>query len=66
MNAEQYQKAGQLFHAALDLPRGEPLTFLHGACGGDEELRHQVESLLRAHEAAGEFISTPAIDVAAH
>jgi predicted ATPase/serine/threonine protein kinase len=65
MNSEQYQKAGRLFHAAMDLPAESRLTFLHGACGGDEELRHQVESLLRAHEEAGEFIATPAINVAA-
>ena len=28
MNAEQYQKVGQLYHAALDLPRENRSSFL--------------------------------------
>ncbi len=65
MNAEQYQRVGQLYHAALDLPREDRSPFLEGACGGDDELRRQVESLLRAHDEAGDFIATPAMKVAA-
>jgi predicted ATPase/serine/threonine protein kinase len=65
MTPERYQKIGQLYHAALDLPPEHRSPFLDGACGGDDDLRSQVESLLRAHEEAGEFISTPALDVAA-
>ncbi|MGH9373189.1 MAG: protein kinase domain-containing protein, partial [Vicinamibacterales bacterium] len=65
MNSEQYQRVGRLFHAALDLPRENRTPFLDGACGDDEELRHQVESLLRAHEQAGDFIAAPAMNLAA-
>ena len=57
MNAEQYEKVGQLFHAALELPREGRSAFLSGACGGDEELRQEVESLLAAHEQAGDFVA---------
>ena len=57
MNAEQYEKVGQLFHAALELPRESRSAFLRGACGGDEELRQEVESLLAAHEQAGDFVA---------
>jgi predicted ATPase/serine/threonine protein kinase len=64
MNPEQYEKIGQIFHAALDLPlEGRP-GFLRSACATDEELR-QVASLLEAHERAGDFVATPAMNLAA-
>ena len=65
MRSEQYQKVGQLYHAALDLPRETRSVFLDGACEGDQELRQEVQSLLVAHDEAGDFIETPALDVAA-
>jgi predicted ATPase/serine/threonine protein kinase len=65
MNAEQYQRIGQIYHAALDLPPESRAAFLDGACGEDEELRREVDSLLGADEKAGEFIATPAMSVAA-
>ena len=39
MNAEQYEKVGQLFHAALELPTEGRSGFLRTACAADEELR---------------------------
>ena len=65
MNAEEYEKVGQLFHAALELPRERRLVFLTGACGADEDLRQEVESLLAAHEKAGDFVAGRAMTVAA-
>ena len=65
MTPEQYQRVGQLYHAALDLPREIRSSFLDGACAGDDELRREVESLLRAHDDAGDFIAGPAMNVAA-
>ena len=65
MNAEEYEKVGQLFHAALELPKEGRSGFLRTACAADEELRRQVESLLAAHEQAGDFAATPAMDLAA-
>ncbi len=65
MTPEQYQRVGQLYHAALDLPRENRSSFLDGACAGDDELRREVESLLRAHDDAGDFIASPAMNVAA-
>src|SRR5262249_15719721 len=35
------------------------------ACGGDETLRREVESLIEAHGRAGDFLEAPALDVAA-
>ena len=64
MNADQYERIGQLFHAALELPRERRASFLNGACGADHELRTEVESLLAAHENAGNFVAGPATNVA--
>ena len=65
MTPEQYQKAGEIFHAALALTVEHRTQFLADACGDDEDLRRQVESLLAAHHDAGTFIETPALEQAA-
>src|SRR5262249_44521997 len=39
--------------------------FLAEACAGDADLRREVESLLVAHEDAGTFLQSPAVEVAA-
>src|SRR5687768_1770432 len=66
MTPEQYQRVGQLFHAALEVGPDSRIAFVTGACGGDEALRQEVESLLAAHDKVGAFIATPAVDVHAH
>jgi predicted ATPase/predicted Ser/Thr protein kinase len=66
MTSERYEKIGQLFHAALELPAENRAAFLSGACGADLALRQEVESLLDAHEHAGDFATAlPAGAVAA-
>jgi serine/threonine protein kinase len=44
-----------IFKAAVKLPADERMAYLDQACGDDQELRQEVESLLRAHEAPGSF-----------
>ena len=39
------------------MPSEERAAFLDEACGGDDELRREVDSLLAAHEAAVGFLS---------
>ncbi|HEX8068830.1 MAG TPA: protein kinase [Pyrinomonadaceae bacterium] len=65
MSPERWQQIERLFHAALAHAGEERAAFLAGACGGDEALRREVETLLAAHAEAGSFIETPAADVAA-
>ncbi len=65
MTPEKYEKVAHLYHAALDLPRERRSPFLADACAADESLRLEVESLLAANEAAGDFILTSAMSVAA-
>ncbi len=57
MKPEQYRRVGELYHAAMDLAPEARADFLAGACGGDETLRRQVESLLRARQQAEGFIA---------
>jgi hypothetical protein len=45
-----------LFDAASRLPREERAEFLRSACGGDERMLGEVESLLRSLESAGGFL----------
>lgn len=45
-----FDRVAELFDAALALPSADRGDFLVEACGGDEELRGEVESLLASHE----------------
>ena len=65
MNRELYEKVGQLFHAALELPPDNRAAFLRDACGADPALRSEVESLLVAHAQAGDFIQSRPTTMAA-
>lgn len=62
MTAEQYRRIGELYHAALELAPEARMDFLAGACGGDETLRGEVESLLGAHQQAEGFIAGKVAD----
>ena len=46
MTQQQWQLVEDLFHAALERPESERQRFLDQACGGDAELRAEVESLV--------------------
>jgi serine/threonine protein kinase len=53
----------EIFGEALKQPSPEARArYLVEACGGDAQLRHQVEILLNAHARAGEFLKPPAED----
>jgi eukaryotic-like serine/threonine-protein kinase len=65
MKAEHWRQLDKLFHLALERNPAERAAFLDQACGKDESLRKQVEALLAAHEEAGSFIESPALEVEA-
>jgi eukaryotic-like serine/threonine-protein kinase len=48
-----------ILNAALELPAAERRAYLDNACKGDVALRRQVETLLRAHEQAADFLEAP-------
>jgi len=60
MESEQWQRVEDLYQQAMVLEPGDRLSWLEDACGADEELRAEVESLLRAAQAAGSFLEAPA------
>jgi serine/threonine protein kinase len=61
MTAEQWLKVEAVLQAALDRPAGERVSFLSEACGGDELLFKETNSLIDAYLQAGDFIEQPAI-----
>jgi serine/threonine protein kinase/Tol biopolymer transport system component len=65
MNPERWQRIEELYHAALERAESQRPAFLEQACGGDEGLRREVESLLSFHQQAGSFIEAPALEEAA-
>ncbi|MEO6238190.1 MAG: protein kinase [Vicinamibacterales bacterium] len=67
MTPEQWRDVERLYHAALAQDAGERAAFLAAACGADEALRREVESLLHYEAHAAGFIEKPAapIDLAA-
>jgi len=65
MEPERWRKIEELYHAALAVEGSARAAFLERACGGDDDLRREVESLLASDAAAGSFIESPAMEVAA-
>src|SRR5215472_1704836 len=65
MRPERWEQIEQIFHAALKVEESRRASFLKEICGGDEELRLKVESLLTQHKDAGSFLESPALAVAA-
>ena len=65
MTPERWQRVKEIFQTALDRAPGERSAFLAQACGGDEALRKEVESLIASHEKSGTFIDAPAYEAAA-
>jgi serine/threonine protein kinase len=65
MQSERWIQVEKLYQAARDCPAGERSDFLKQACGGDEALRREIESLLAYESQAATFMETPALHVAA-
>ena len=63
--SEQWEKIREVFGAALEREPGQRAAFLCDACGRDESLRAEVESLLSAHsktEGLSEYIWPSPLD----
>ena len=60
MNAELYRRARDVFVRAIEVDAGERRAFLDSQCGGDPDLRSEVESLLAAHTEKEGFDSVTA------
>ena len=61
MIPDQWQKAKELFDAAVKRSPDERHLFLDDNCNGDEAVRREVESLLANSEDAAGFLEQPAV-----
>jgi hypothetical protein len=60
MADEPSNRIADLYERALAHPPEERQRFLHDACGGDEALRREVESLLEFESDSEKFLERPA------
>jgi len=65
MTPDRWQKIQELFEASLARPRHDRALFVSQACGGDESLRQEVESLLASDSAEESPFENAASNVAA-
>ncbi len=65
MTPERWQQVKEIFNSAINYRPDERSVFLSKTCLEDEELRNEVESLIRSYEKSGEFIDAPAFKEAA-
>jgi eukaryotic-like serine/threonine-protein kinase len=61
MSGEQWQNVKEIFDAALRRTPEERAKFLAEICGGDDDLRREVESLLASFAEADSFLETPPV-----
>src|ERR1700758_3352806 len=64
MKPEVWRRVEELCQQAMELGEDRRPEFLQSACGSDDGLRHEVESLLAHEKKAQHFIETPALEVA--
>jgi serine/threonine protein kinase/tetratricopeptide (TPR) repeat protein len=65
MRAERWQTIEAIYCAALERDESARSAFVLEACGGDEDLRREVESLLEADGRAERFMEASAIEIEA-
>src|SRR2546423_15495876 len=61
MHRDRWQQVKEVLHSSLDLAPEDRALHLELSCGGDAELRAEVESLLASHDRADNFIEIPAL-----
>jgi eukaryotic-like serine/threonine-protein kinase len=62
---DRWEQVESLCQAALELEESLRPAFLAQACAGDEEMRREVESLLKFEKPGNHFIEQPALEAAA-
>jgi serine/threonine protein kinase/tetratricopeptide (TPR) repeat protein len=65
MNPERWRQLEELFHAALEREPPQRASFVAEVCGSDDDLRHELESMLDHHGQAKSFVESPAYEMAA-
>ena len=62
--ADRWRRLQALFYAALELEPGARSTFLGQNCGGDQQLRKEIEGLLEASDTPLDFLQKSVQDAA--
>ena len=62
MTDEEQDELDRIYHAALQLEPGERSEFVQRACGENDALRAEIESLLAHQEQLGSFLENPAVE----
>ena len=65
MTPERLQQVSRIYHEALARDPNAREAFVRQACGDDEVMRHEIESLLAQPASAENFLGDPAMAVAA-
>lgn len=60
MTPQRWAQIRQVFDGALERPAKDRAAYLRVLCARDDELRREVETLLRSHEESDDFLETPA------
>ena len=63
MELELWHRVEEVYHRALKLEEELQAEFLEQACGADEALRREVQSLLDQHKQSKHFLEAPALEV---
>ena len=62
---ERWDEISRIYYDALGVPAAARSAYLARACGGDDVLHRELESLLQRHPQADEFIAAPAFELLA-
>ena len=65
MKPERWRQIEQVYHSVLKVEESQRSAFLEDTCGADENLRHEVESLLADEKRAENFLESPVLELAA-
>lgn len=59
MSPDKWQEISRIFNAVIEKEPSLREKFLADICGGDEDLRNEIGTLLSAHESGDSFIDSP-------
>ena len=65
MNAERWKQIDELFDAVLEIPNERRVAFLSKKCNGDDDLKREVLSLLKAQKETDAFLENSAMNLMA-
>ncbi len=65
MNAERWKQIDEILDAVLEIPNERREEYLSEKCGGDDDLKREIESLLKGQKSADSFMENSAMNLMA-